>query len=393
MYLTIILLPLLSAFISGFMGRKIGIKGSQILSCLALTLASILATIAFYEVGLNESSISIVLFNWIDSESMQLSWAFLLDSLSVSMLLPVLWVSTAVHYYSIGYMEGDPHVQRFFSYLSLFTFFMLILVCGENFLIIFVGWEGSLKCLKWYNDNNSLIYSFAVLSGLADKRRSFLSSTEGGKIVSSKRIGPHNIDIISMIMGSVLGDSHLEKRKNGIGTRIIFEQSNKNVEYLMWFHSYLAINGYCNENPPKLHKRIKKDGIFFHYRINSYTFSSLNWIHDMFYKMNNEQNKLVKIVPSNIEDYLTPMALAIWFMDDGSKLGEGVKIATNDFSLSEIEFLCEILLKKYNLIVTIHKAGKNKGHVIYVNKISMPNFSKLIKPYMISSMYYKLGNY
>jgi NADH-ubiquinone oxidoreductase chain 5 len=108
MYLTIILLPLLSAFISGFMGRKIGIKGSQILSCLALTLASILATIAFYEVGLNESSISIVLFNWIDSESMQLSWAFLLDSLSVSMLLPVLWVSTAVHYYSIGYMEGDP---------------------------------------------------------------------------------------------------------------------------------------------------------------------------------------------------------------------------------------------------------------------------------------------
>lgn len=154
MYLTIILLPLLSAFISGFMGRKIGIKGSQILSCLALTLASILATIAFYEVGLNESSISIVLFNWIDSESMQLSWAFLLDSLSVSMLLPVLWVSTAVHYYSIGYMEGDAHIQRFFSYLSLFTFFMLILVCGENFLIIFVGWEGSHKCLKWYDINN-----------------------------------------------------------------------------------------------------------------------------------------------------------------------------------------------------------------------------------------------
>ena len=118
MYLTIILLPLLSAFISGFMGRKIGIKGSQILSCLALTLASILATIAFYEVGLNESSISIVLFNWIDSESMQLSWAFLLDSLSVSMLLPVLWVSTAVHYYSIGYMEEDPakcSVKTFFG--------------------------------------------------------------------------------------------------------------------------------------------------------------------------------------------------------------------------------------------------------------------------------------
>ena len=94
--------------------------------------------------------------------------------------------------------------------------------------------------------------------------------------MSSKRIGPHNIDIISMIVGSVLGDSHLEKRKNGIGTRIIFEQSNKNVEYLRWFHRCLATSGYCNKNSPKLHKRIKKDGVFFHYRINSYTFSSLN---------------------------------------------------------------------------------------------------------------------
>ena len=146
MYLTIIFLPLLSAFISGFMGRKIGIRGSQILSCFKLTLASLLATLAFYEVGLNESSISVTLFSWIDSEYIQLNWGFLWDTLSVSMLLPVLWVSTAVHFYSIGYMDGDPHVQRFFSYLSLFTFFMLLLVTGENFLIVFVGWEGVGVC-------------------------------------------------------------------------------------------------------------------------------------------------------------------------------------------------------------------------------------------------------
>lgn len=142
MYFTIILLPLLSAFISGFLGRKVGIKGSQILSCSILILDALLATIAFYEVGLNESPTSILVIDWVDCESMQLSWTFLLDSLSVSMLLPVLWVSTAVHCYAVGYMEGDAHVQRFFSYLSLFTFFMLILVTGENFLIVFVGWEG-----------------------------------------------------------------------------------------------------------------------------------------------------------------------------------------------------------------------------------------------------------
>jgi NADH-ubiquinone oxidoreductase chain 5 len=142
MYLLIIFLPLLSAFISGILGRKIGIKGSQLLSCTLLVLTSILVSIAFFEVGFNESSVSILLFSWIDSEFLKIDWGFLWDSLTISMLLPVLWVSTLVHLYSIGYMEGDPHVQRFFSYLSLFTFFMIILVTGENFLIVFVGWEG-----------------------------------------------------------------------------------------------------------------------------------------------------------------------------------------------------------------------------------------------------------
>jgi NADH-ubiquinone oxidoreductase chain 5 len=64
------------------------------------------------------------------------------DQLTVSMLLPVLYISTVVHIFSVSYMKGDPHNQRFFSYLSLFTFFMLILVTGGNYLIMFIGWEG-----------------------------------------------------------------------------------------------------------------------------------------------------------------------------------------------------------------------------------------------------------
>jgi NADH-ubiquinone oxidoreductase chain 5 len=142
MYLTIILFPLLSAIASGFVGRKLGVKGSQVLSCSIMASTAILASVAFYEVGFSGSPLSIIISNWIDSESIQLSWSFQLDSLTVSMLLPVIFVSLFVHIYSIGYMEGDAHVQRFFSYLSLFTFFMLILVTGDNFLIVFVGWEG-----------------------------------------------------------------------------------------------------------------------------------------------------------------------------------------------------------------------------------------------------------
>jgi len=142
MYLTILILPLLGSFVSGFLGRKIGVTGSHIITCTCLILSSILATIAFYEVGLNSSPVIVNLFNWIDSEYMTISWEFLFDQLTVSMFIPVLYISSLIHIFSTDYMAEDPHNQRFFSYLSLFTFFMLILVSGANFFVMFVGWEG-----------------------------------------------------------------------------------------------------------------------------------------------------------------------------------------------------------------------------------------------------------
>jgi NADH-ubiquinone oxidoreductase chain 5 len=142
MYLTILILPLLGSFVSGFLGRKIGVTGSHIITCTCLILSSLLATIAFYEVGLNSSPVIINLFNWIDSEYMTISWEFLFDQLTVSMFIPVLYISSLIHIFSTDYMAEDPHNQRFFSYLSLFTFFMLVLVSGANFFVMFVGWEG-----------------------------------------------------------------------------------------------------------------------------------------------------------------------------------------------------------------------------------------------------------
>ena len=284
------------------------------------------------------------------------------------------------------------HNQRFFSYLSLFTFFMLVLVSGANYFVMFVGWEGKLNCLKWYYLNN-LYWSPSefhfVFFSLPLHISKQLNKT---RITSLERIGPHNIDIISIIIGSLLGDGHLEKRKRGIGTRIKFEQSNKNVEYLMWFHSYFSTRGYCNINKPELKKRIRKNGeIYFHYSINTFTFSSFNWIHDMFYMCS--EGKYVKIIPHNIEQYLTPLALAIWFMDDGSKLKKGAKIATNCFTYKELSQLCEILKNKFNLTVTIHSGGKNKGYTLYISSQSMTTFSNIVKPFMLPTLYYKLGDY
>ena len=142
MYLAIITLPLLGAIVSGFFGRKVGVSGAQLITSLSITITTLLSTLAFFEVGLNNIPVSINLFKWIDSESLDVLWGFHFDSLTVSMLIPVLIVSSLVHIYSIGYMSHDPHNQRFFSYLSLFTFMMIILVTANNFLLMFVGWEG-----------------------------------------------------------------------------------------------------------------------------------------------------------------------------------------------------------------------------------------------------------
>ena len=146
MYLTLIILPLLSSIVAGFFGRKIGVSGAQWVTCTSVILTTTLAILAFFEVGFNGIPVTVKLFRWIDSESLNILWGFNFDSLTVSMLIPVLIVSSLVHIYSIGYMSHDPHNQRFFSYLSLFTFMMIILVTANNFLLMFVGWEGVGVC-------------------------------------------------------------------------------------------------------------------------------------------------------------------------------------------------------------------------------------------------------
>ena len=142
MYLTLIVLPLLGSISSGFFGRKIGVSGAHIITCSSVILTTLLAILAFIEVGINNIPVTIDVARWIDAEALNVMWSFKFDSLTVSMLLPVLIVSSLVHVYSISYMSHDPHNQRFFSYLSLFTFMMIILVTGNNYLLMFVGWEG-----------------------------------------------------------------------------------------------------------------------------------------------------------------------------------------------------------------------------------------------------------
>lgn len=146
MYLSIIILPLLGSIISGLMGRKVGVSGAQYITCSLVVITTLISVLSFIEVGINNNPVSVQLFRWIDSESLNVLWSFNFDALTVSMLIPVLIVSSLVHIYSIGYMSHDPHNQRFFSYLSLFTFMMIVLVTSDNYLLMFVGWEGVGVC-------------------------------------------------------------------------------------------------------------------------------------------------------------------------------------------------------------------------------------------------------
>ena len=146
MYLIIIFLPLVSSLISGMFGRKIGPKGASIITVICLIITFFCSFFAFYEVALIGSPVYIKLTTWISSEVLHVDWGFQFDTLTVIMCCVVTFVSSLVHLYSTEYMSHDPHLPRFMSYLSLFTFFMLILITADNYVQMFVGWEGVGLC-------------------------------------------------------------------------------------------------------------------------------------------------------------------------------------------------------------------------------------------------------
>jgi NADH-quinone oxidoreductase subunit L len=162
--------PLLGAAIAGLFGRKIGDRASQAVTCGFMGLLTIAAIYQFYEVALQGHAGVEVLARWIDSGTLKANWTVKWDTLSATMVAIVSIVSTCVHVYSVGYMSEDKSIPRFMAYLSLFTFFMLMLVTGDNLLQMFFGWEGVglasyLLINFWFEKdsaNNASIKAFLV---------------------------------------------------------------------------------------------------------------------------------------------------------------------------------------------------------------------------------------
>ena len=166
----IVLLPLLGSFISGFFGKKLGSKPCQILTSSFVSISAVLSLYIFYETFVQGYSSNKLIFNWITSGNFNVNWSINVDPLTSVMLVVVSLISSIIHFYSIGYMEHDPHKQRFMAYLSLFTFSMLTLITADNFLQLFFGWEGVGLCSYlligfWYKKpsaNAAAIKAFIV---------------------------------------------------------------------------------------------------------------------------------------------------------------------------------------------------------------------------------------
>ena len=142
MYLLILYIPILNSILSIFFGKFLGKNGVSLLTIFSMLVLLLLSFFIFFEVVLSNHVCVLKLFKWIDVGNLNIYWEFLFDSVTSIMLLLIITISFCVHIYSIEYMYNDPHLCRFLSYLSLFTFFMLILVTAGNLLQLFLGWEG-----------------------------------------------------------------------------------------------------------------------------------------------------------------------------------------------------------------------------------------------------------
>ena len=226
-----------------------------------------------------------------------------------------------------------------------------------------------------------------------------LSNFSKSRTKALYRIGPHNKEVLSVIMCGMLGDWLADEIKGQISPSVRFsvEQGINNVAYIHSLTLYFNKLGYCSNITPRLVKKSDTGSARdledrFNYRLTLYTFTSLLWIYHSFYKDVN--GKKIKVLPSWIGEYITPLGLAHWLMQDGSRQAkQGINIATNNFSFQECTFLCNTLKDKYNLKCTVVKSGFPGQWRISIWKESMTDLVAIVKPYIIDEMKYKFIGY
>ena len=338
------LLPLVSTltssvFSGSMIARYLGHRGCVVISIFCLFVSFISSVLIWFEVCFGSSEVYIDLFGpWFTVGSFNVSWTVYIDLYTAHMLLTVTSVSTAVHCYAVVYMRSDPHLNLFMSYLSLFTFFMLVLVCSESLINMLVGWEGinvrqcpnsaysymyvtpthlmdyiiKTSCsvfLEVINTNIcpfgsdfDLIYFWFFPNLPADSRKGyhtplFFQVLTGGRMTKSFH------DLTSL--NPLLGDGNLECHGRGARLAITFKSSYEDVAN--WYNTIFYGLGYNNNlelGQPLVRTSTKaSSGVLSYYQVRTFTFASFVSIYHSWY-VNRK-----KVIPQNIEEYLTPLAL------------------------------------------------------------------------------------
>ena len=340
MYLAIILLPFLGAAFAGLRGRAIGTTGAQIVTTGCITLTAILAMVAFYEVGLSGSPVSVELSSWLDAEPLHVSWAFLFDDLTVSMfnkdssamfIIPIFIKGT--HWFSI---TKPKHVFP-------------VTNCTD--------------IVVWNNP-----YTIGTLIGY--RVSTFIRAFTG--------LPSYHL---SVLVGIILGDGHINKYSHtSPSARIMFSQSFKNFPYL-WF-VWTILSPLCSL-VPYVQFKIKNGRSFMTVIIQTRAYKVLNDLYNIFV-ING-----IKIVPFNIYDLLNDIALAHWIMCDGSRQRRGLVLCTDNFSNYDVARLMNVLLIKYDIKSRMH--FNNKMPRIYIPGSEINKVKTLVMPHMCTFSLYKLG--
>jgi ubiquinol-cytochrome c reductase cytochrome b subunit len=230
------------------------------------------------------------------------------------------------------------------------------------------------------------MYNIYLLTILLIVIISFNKTSNISRLKGIYRIGPHNYEILSIIFGSLLGNGHAEKKLLGLGTRITFYQEASHLNYILYLHKIISDFGYCNTKIPEINTRLGIKGkIRKVVRFITWTYTSFNWIHELWY-INN-----IKHIPKCIGDYLTPLALAIWIMDDGCKVNKGLKFCTNSYTYDDCLILVNALNQNFGIKSSIQGAGAPNQYIIYVWKESMDLLRNIVSPYIVKSMKYKIN--
>lgn len=414
MYLIPLLATLMSSVFSAglpLVSRNLGHRGVAVFSITSLVIAFISSACIWVDLYIGSSPVWLDLFGpWFEVGTVTVSWIFYYDLLTAHMLFTVTSVSLAVHIFAVVYMRSDPHLSLFMSYLSLFTFFMLVYVCGDNLLVMLVGWEGKITpCLSdtyviLIVSRNIGIHPFLgwihnPLTNINLTRVSLCESTEHvhryvrtfytSHIPADLRIGPHSKLFNEILVGFLLGDGWLEK--HGKGARLGVSLIEKFKDVADWYQKTLYFLGYMANDALPLKpsiRGIRDINASPYYQLRTFTFKSFLPFYDDWYKICPKTNKRIKVVPVNIQ--LTPIILAIWAMADGSGTYHGsFRLASHSFSKEENLMLCELLYKTYSIKATIHHEKAKNLYYIYIWKQSTPLFKSIINPYIKDSCQYK----